>query len=110
MREPTFLVLTALAGGRLHGYGVMQSVFGLSNGRVKLRPGTVYGALERLEADGLVVADGDEMEGGRLRRYFRLSGVGQEALEAEAERLDANARAAKEALTRLKGRPTGRLA
>lgn len=108
MREPTFLVLTALAGGRLHGYGVIQSVLSLSGGRVRLRPGTVYGALDRLESDGLVAPDGEEVETGRARRYFRLTALGQEALAAETERMAANVRAAKRALTRLEGRVQGR--
>jgi DNA-binding PadR family transcriptional regulator len=103
MREPTFLVLTALAPGRLHGYGIIQSVLSLSNRRVRLRPGTVYGALDRLESDGLVAADGEEVEGGRVRRYFRLTGLGEEALVAETERLAANVRAARRALNQGQG-------
>jgi len=110
LREPTFFILTALAGGRLHGYGVIQSVLGLSEGRVKLRPGTVYGTLDRLETDGLVAADGEEIVAGRPRRYFRLTGLGQETLAAETDRLVANVRVAKRALVRLGGRPAGRLA
>lgn len=110
MREPTFLILTALAEGRLHGYGVIQSVQSLSGGRVRLRPGTVYGALDRLESDGLVVSDGEGVESGRVRRYFRLTALGQEALATETERMAANVRAAKRALTgRVKGRTQERL-
>lgn len=104
MREPTFLILTVLAQGRLHGYGVIQSVLSLSGGRVKLRPGTVYGALDRLEADNLVVTDGEELEGGRVRRYFRVTALGRATLLAESERMAANARAAKRALARVQGR------
>jgi PadR family transcriptional regulator PadR len=101
MREPTFLILAALAEGRLHGYGVIQSVLALSGGRVKLRPGTVYGALDRLEADGLVVADGEETEAGRIRRFYRLSDEGAAVLVAETDRLAANVRAARRRLSRL---------
>ena len=43
MQEPTFLIMTALAGSPMHGYGVIQEVAALSEGRVKLRPGTLYG-------------------------------------------------------------------
>jgi DNA-binding PadR family transcriptional regulator len=110
MREPTFLVLTALAGGRLHGYGVIQTVWSVSDGRVRLRPGTVYGALDRLESDGLVASDGEEIEGGRVRRYYRLTGAGHQALATETDRLAANVRAARRALRRVPGRPQGRLA
>ena len=45
MREPTFLVLAALADGRKHGYAVITEVAGLSSGRVTLRPGTLYAAM-----------------------------------------------------------------
>jgi DNA-binding PadR family transcriptional regulator len=100
MREPTYLVLVALSAGRLHGYGVIQSVEELSGGRVRLRPGTVYGALDRLEADGLVVLDGSEVEHGRERRYFRLSEPGLEVLAAETERLAANVRVAQSRIGR----------
>jgi DNA-binding PadR family transcriptional regulator len=95
MREPTFLVLVALAAGRLHGYGVIQSVAELSDGRVRLRPGTVYGALDRLEGEGLVTEDGSEIEGGRQRRYYRITPPGLAALEEETQRLSANVRVAR---------------
>ncbi|GAA2532160.1 PadR family transcriptional regulator [Winogradskya humida] len=87
MREPTFLILTALAEGPRHGYGVIQDVGELSGGRVKLLTGTLYTALERLTAEGLVVLDHEEQVAGRGRRYFRLTDDGLVALRAEAVRL-----------------------
>jgi DNA-binding PadR family transcriptional regulator len=54
MQEPTFLILTALAAGAQHGYGIMNDVARISDGRVRLRAGTLYAALDRLKADGLV--------------------------------------------------------
>lgn len=98
VREPTFLILTALAGGTLHGYGIIQAVEALSDGRVTLRPGTLYGALDRLAESGLVVVDGEGVEQGRFRRYYKLTGAGAELLAAEAERLAANVRQARERL------------
>jgi len=103
MREPTFLVLVALSGERLHGYGVIQSVAELSAGRVRLRAGTVYGALDRLESEGLVVADGEEVEQGRTRRYYRITAGGLTAVEVETERMSANVKAARRRLTRVQG-------
>jgi PadR family transcriptional regulator PadR len=105
MREPTFLVLTALAEGRLHGYGVILAVESLSDGRVRLRPGTVYGAFDRLEADGLVAVDGEEVEQGRVRRYYRLTAAGASALAAETDRMAANVRAARKRLAARRARP-----
>src|SRR5690349_11251585 len=94
MQEPTFLILTALAAGPLHGYGLITEVASLSGGRVELRPGTLYGALDRLGDDGLVEPDREEVVDGRLRRYYRLTDAGAETLAATAERLRRNALAA----------------
>lgn len=104
LREPAFLILTALAAGPLHGYGLISEVAGLSGGRVTLRPGTLYGALDRLTEDGHVVPDHDEVVDGRLRRYYRLTDAGAALLEAEAARMRANAEAA---ATRLRLRAAG---
>ena len=87
MREPTFWVLTALASQPRHGYGVIQQVTRLSDGAVTLQAGTLYAALDRLAAEGLVEIDRDEVVDGRTRRYYRLTSDGAEALDAETERL-----------------------
>jgi len=94
MQEATFLILTALAGGIQHGYGIITDVERISGRRVRLRAGTLYTALERLRTDALVEVDREEIVDGRLRRYYRLTAVGQERLAAEAARLHANALAA----------------
>ena len=102
MQEATFLILTALASRSQHGYGIITEVTGISGGRVRLRAGTLYTALERLRADGLIAVDREEIVDGRLRRYYLLTDDGAAALRAEAARLQANASAA---LKRL--RPAG---
>ncbi|MDQ1701760.1 MAG: hypothetical protein QOF57_1012 [Frankiaceae bacterium] len=91
MREPTFLILTALAAARLHGYGITADVERASAGRVRLRAGTLYGALDRLVDEGHVAPDGDEIVDGRLRRYYVLTQTGRDLLRAEAERMTAQA-------------------
>lgn len=97
------LVLTALAERPLHGYGVMQEVLALSGGRVRLRAGTLYGALDRLAEQELITVDREEAIDGRLRRYYRLTDAGAEALAAEVERLRATANAAAQRLRRRTG-------
>ncbi|WP_027345606.1 PadR family transcriptional regulator [Hamadaea tsunoensis] len=87
MREATFLILTALADEVRHGYGIVQEVSALSEGRVALLPGTLYAALDRLAAQGLVERDREEVVEGRLRRYYRLAEHGRTALAAESARL-----------------------
>jgi DNA-binding PadR family transcriptional regulator len=104
LQEPTFLILAALAEEPMHGYGVIQEIISLSGGRVTLRPGTLYGALDRLVEQGLVAADREEVVDGRLRRYYRLTDDGVRTLSAEANRLTSNAEAAVERLRRRSSR------
>ena len=101
MQEPTFLILTALAAGPQHGYGIMTDVAEISGGRVKLRAGTLYAALDRLGSDGAVDVEREEVVDGRLRRYYRLTPDGANLLAIEAARLQANAAAAAKRLKRL---------
>jgi DNA-binding PadR family transcriptional regulator len=91
MQEATFLILTALAAGSQHGYGIITDVTGISDGRVRLRAGTLYTALDRLRADGLIEVEREEVVDSRLRRYYRLTPVGSERLAEEAARLQSNA-------------------
>ena len=87
MRRPTFFILSALAEQPRHGYGIIQRATQLSDGEVELGPGTLYGALERLQENGLIVLDREEVESGRQRRYYRLAESGREALAGELARL-----------------------
>jgi len=93
MTGQAFFVLTALAGGPRHGYGIVGEVEELSRGRVKLKIGSLYGVLDRLAAEGLIEADREEAHEGRLRRYYRLTRDGRGALAEEAEVHAAAARA-----------------
>jgi DNA-binding PadR family transcriptional regulator len=87
MREPTFLILTALAAGPQHGYGIMTDVAQISDGRVRLRAGTLYAALNRLAVENLVEVDREEIVDARLRRYYRLTPDGTQRLAAEVDRM-----------------------
>jgi PadR family transcriptional regulator PadR len=109
MHEPTFLILTALADGRKHGYALISEADLLSSGRVALRVGTLYAALDRLSTEGLVEPDGDEVIDGRLRRYYRLTDGGVTALGSEVARLESNVAQAKARL-RLRANPAGGVA
>jgi len=114
LREPTFLILAALAPQPLHGYAIIGEVSDLSGGRLALRPGTLYGALDRLAEEGLLESDREEVVDGRLRRYYRLTDEGAAVLEREAARLQRNADAARRRLSRrqaigVTGRPRLRL-
>jgi DNA-binding PadR family transcriptional regulator len=109
MQEPTFLILTALADGPQHGYGIMTDVARISSDRVRLLAGTLYTALDRLRTNGSIDVDREEIVDGRLRRYYRLTPSGTAALAAETARLQANARVAARRLKKLaaRGSPVG---
>ena len=85
-----FQILVALADQDRHGYAIMQDVAARTDGRMKFSPGTLYGSIKRMLDEGLIVevderpdpADDDER-----RRYYRLTPVGRQAAQAEAERL-----------------------
>jgi PadR family transcriptional regulator PadR len=92
MTGQAFFVLTALAAGPRHGYGIVGEVADLSHGQVKLKIGSLYGVLDRLATDGLIEPDREEAHDGRLRRYYRLTQDGRRALAQEASIRAATAR------------------
>ncbi len=85
-----FHILLALADQERHGYGIMQEIAGRTEGQVILGPGTLYGTIKRLLADGLIEESGErpdpELDDQR-RRYYRLTPLGRRAASAEARRL-----------------------
>jgi DNA-binding PadR family transcriptional regulator len=103
LREPTFLILTALAAGAQHGYGIMTDVAEISGGRVRLRAGSLYAALNRLAVEGLIEVDREEIVDTRLRRYYRLTPPGAQRLAAEVDRLNRNTAVAAQRLRLLGG-------
>ena len=92
MTGQAFFVLTALADGPRHGYGIVREVAELSKGKVRLQIGSLYGVLDRLANEGLIEPDREETHDGRLRRYYRLTRDGRLALAEEAEIRAASAR------------------
>jgi len=89
---PATLILSSLAGGAKHGYALMQDIEQFAE--VTLRPGTLYGALSRLEAMELI----ESLEGDGRRRPYRLTHAGAGALQAQ---LAAQRRVANVGLARL---------
>ena len=105
MSEQAFFILAALVDQPRHGYGIVGEVADLTDDRLRLKVGTLYGALDRLVGEGLVERDREEIARGRLRRYYRLTEQGHDALAAEAARQAANARAATTRLRMWQSRP-----
>ena len=98
LNHSEFHILLALADRERHGYGIMQEVEARSAGKVRLGPGTLYGAIKRMLAAGLieesakrpVACDDDD----RRRCYYRLTSLGRKIASEEAQRLAALVRLA----------------
>ena len=93
MSETMFLILFALRTER-HGYGVMQHVADLTDGRIVLGAGTVYTSLGKLEADGLIAVTSRADR----RTNYLITAPGAEVLRQEAQRISALHEYAKEIL------------
>lgn len=96
MTQPVFWILAALAGGRRHGYEILRETASASDGRVSLKATTLYATLERLEREGLICADGEEVINGRARRYYKITEEGGGRLASEVELLERSVRVARE--------------
>jgi DNA-binding PadR family transcriptional regulator len=85
-----FHILLALADGERHGYGIMQEISARSGGAMRIGPGTLYGSIKRMLADGLI-EESDERPDPTLdderRRYYRLTEAGRRVAASEAQRL-----------------------
>jgi len=93
-----FHILLALADKERHGYHIMREVDERTEGNVKLGPGTLYGSIKRMMADGLI----EELEerpdpelDDERRRYYRLTDFGFRVATAEAQRLEQMVRSAR---------------
>ena len=88
LTEATFFVLLSLAPGPKHGYAIMKDTRALSNGRVVLSTGTLYGALKRLLDQQWIRRVDDRMTGAqRGRKAYVLTSQGRRALNTEIERM-----------------------
>jgi DNA-binding PadR family transcriptional regulator len=80
--DPGLLILASLASGPKHGYAITQDVRAFAG--VALGPGTLYGAIARLEERGLI----EPVESDDRRRPYRLTGAGRETLESQLSVLE----------------------
>ena len=83
-------ILLALAGEERHGYGIMREVEGRTGGQTRLGPGTLYGSIKRMLADGLIEESAERPDPAmddQRRRYYRITDLGRRVAGAEAERL-----------------------
>lgn len=86
-----FHILVALADQDRHGYAISQEVLRRTDGAVRMGPGTLYGTIKRLLADGLIdetVERPDPELDDERRRYYRLTSFGRQVAKSEARRLE----------------------
>ena len=93
LTEPVLLILASLAGGPRHGYALMKDIESISNGRVRMSTGTLYGALRRLLEDQWIERFEQE-DISREKQAYRLTTDGRRQLESEVERMKQLTRAA----------------
>jgi DNA-binding PadR family transcriptional regulator len=91
LHKDTFHILVALAGHDRHGYSIMQDIAARTDGKIRLSPSTLYGAIRRMMEDGLI----DELDerpdpehDDVRRRYYRITSFGRKVAQAEARRLE----------------------
>jgi DNA-binding PadR family transcriptional regulator len=97
LTEATYCILAALAEPR-HGYAIMQWVGDMTDQRVKLGPGTLYGALTALQDRGCIVPLSESRDGNERRKIYGLTKRGRALLESETARLESMARVGRKAL------------
>ena len=90
VNPPVFHILLALAEGERHGYAIMQEVRERTAGKLSLGPGTLYYSIKRMLTNGLIEESAErptpEADDER-RRYYRVTPLGRQVAEAEAQRL-----------------------
>jgi len=91
--DPALLILISLADAPKHGYAMTEDIAALAD--VRLGPGTLYGAIARLEARGLI----EPVESPDRRNPYRLTGLGEKALRLRLETIEAVARAGRQRLS-----------
>lgn len=93
MTETAFYILLCLKTPN-HGYGIVQTVEALTDGAVRLAPGTMYGSLSKMERDGLISFLREEEK----RKIYQITELGLEVLQIELKRIERLYRVAKEAM------------
>ncbi len=102
LSEATYLILASLIEPR-HGYAIMQNVAAISGGRVRIGPGTLYGALTNLLHQKLIRRTGESGAGDDRRKVYALTPLGEKVLVIEGERLIALSKMALDLTRRLGG-------
>ena len=82
------LILKTLARGPYHGYGITCAILNASENQLRVEEGSLYPALRRLEADGLIKAQWKTSENNRRAKFYRLTAKGRRQLAVETSKWD----------------------
>ena len=93
MTETAFYILLCLREPN-HGYGIVQTVEKLTEGAIRLAPGTMYGSLSKMEKDGVIRCVKEEDK----RKLYEITALGREVLDIELNRIQRLYRIAQEEL------------
>jgi DNA-binding PadR family transcriptional regulator len=91
LTAPAFYMLLALSQRERHGYDIMKTVAGDSAGKVRMGPGTLYGLVKRMLAEGLIAESEERPDpafDNERRRYYRLTDEGRRRLGVELQRYE----------------------
>ena len=91
MTETGFYILLCLRE-EAHGYSIVQKVAALTDGEIKISPGTLYGSLSKMKKDGLIEFVREEEK----RKIYRITNLGRQVLELEMKRIERLYRTMKE--------------
>lgn len=83
MTETSFYILLCLRS-EMHGYSIVQKVASLTDGEIRLSPGTMYGSLSKMEKDGLILFVREEDK----RKIYKITKLGEDVLELEMKRIE----------------------
>ena len=87
LSEPTYLILLALLKEPMHGYGIIKTVFEVSNEEYDIAPGTLYGVLKNLEKQKFITVVGVDLDN-RKKKIYAITEVGRDALVKEQRRYE----------------------
>ena len=87
---PVYQILLSLVSDDFHGYAIIQDIAARTSGEVSLTASTLYAAIRRLREADLIeeLTDRPDDDSDPRRRYYRITGIGREVVQAEAERLE----------------------
>ena len=87
LSEPTYLILLALVEEPMHGYGIIKTVYDISEQIYEIAPGTLYGVLKNLEKQKAIEVVGVDLDN-RKKKIYAITEIGEQILSQEQQRYE----------------------